>query len=64
MLNPESNIKFVIISNEDVNGKYDLVADDGDRHFTLALMLGKKQVQDAKGMAERTALLCGKTVIA
>lgn len=64
MINPDKNIKFRIIPNEEVNGKYDLVADDGDRFYTVETMIGKMAAKKSLAMAERLALLCGKTVIA
>jgi hypothetical protein len=64
MTKPDANLKFRIIHNEEVEGKYDLLADDGHRNFVLDTCLSRAAANRAKALAERTALLCGRVVIA
>lgn len=64
MTKPEAKLKFRIIHNEEVDGRYDLLADDGHRNFVIDTRLSWAAVGRAKSLAERTALLCGRVVIA
>jgi len=64
MTKPDANLKFRLIHNEEVQGKYDLLADDGHRNFILDTCLSLAAAKRAKALAERTAVLCGRTIIA
>jgi len=64
MTKTEMNLKFRIIYNDEVEGKFDLLVDDGYRNFILDTCLTRNAAFRAKSLAERTAVLCGRTVIA